>query len=93
MLGRFITWDIKVDQRDGEHNGATSKSATQKTTVYPIALGDTIVHLIDTLGIRDTQGVEKDRKNMSNILSTLKNYKKIHGILILLKPNYARLTV
>jgi hypothetical protein len=49
--------------------------------------------LIDTPGIGDTRGVEYDRKNMADILSTLSSYDELHGILILLKSNNSRLTI
>ena len=45
------------------------------------------------LGIGDTRGPDQDRQNMINILRVLRNYEKLHGILILLKPNNARLTI
>ena len=52
-----------------------------------------MVRLIDTPGIGDTRGIEQDRKNMADVLSVLRNYKELHGILVLLKPNNSRLNV
>jgi hypothetical protein len=52
-----------------------------------------ILRLIDTPGIGDTRGAEQDKKNMADILSVLRGYTHVHGILILLKPNNSRLTV
>lgn len=89
--GKITQRKIKVGQDDDEADGATGVSATQKTTVYPVTLGNTVVRLIDTPGIGDTRGVEKDKENMANILSMLRNFDKLHGILFLLKSNSSRL--
>ncbi|KAI1798590.1 hypothetical protein F4811DRAFT_566311 [Daldinia bambusicola] len=91
--GRLIERKIEIGSSENEHDGTAGQSATQETTVYPFQLGNTTVRLIDTPGIGDTRGVEQDRRNMANILSVLTNFDKIHGIIILLKPNASRLTV
>ena len=49
--------------------------------------------MIDTPSIGDTRGLDQDRDNMANILSVLRNYANLHGIIILLRPNNARLGV
>ncbi|KAK5656078.1 hypothetical protein OQA88_5217 [Cercophora sp. LCS_1] len=84
---------IRVGSRDDEHDGSKGASATQQTMVYPVAVGSQIIRLIDTPGIGDTRGLAYDKKNMADILSTLSSYQHLHGILILLKSNSARLTV
>ncbi|CAG8959796.1 hypothetical protein HYFRA_00001704 [Hymenoscyphus fraxineus] len=88
---------IKVGSRDDEKDGSRGDSATQRTQVYPVTfnMGDSTqtVRLIDTPGMGDTRGVDFDRKNMADILSTLSGYDELHGILILLKSNSARLTI
>ena len=88
---------IKIGARDDERDGSKGDSATQKTTVYPVTFhsGDSTltVRLIDTPGIGDSRGVDADRQNMADILSTLSGYDTVHGILILLKSNNARLTI
>ena len=88
---------IKVGARYDERDGSTGDSATQQTTVYPVTFsnGDSTltVRLIDTPGMGDTRGVDFDRKNMADILLTLSGYEDLHGILVLLKPNAARLTI
>jgi GTPase SAR1 family protein len=83
---------IKVGDRKDEADGSRGASATQQTTVYPVTIGTTTVRLIDTPGIGDTRGLEFDRKNMSDIIETLGSYDDLHGVLILLKSNSARLT-
>ncbi|KAN0070519.1 hypothetical protein V8E54_011388 [Elaphomyces granulatus] len=84
---------IQVGFRDDEHDGTKGASATQETKVYPVTIGTRIIRLIDTPGIGDTRGVEYDKKNIADILQTLSSYDELHGILILLKSNAARLTV
>ena len=92
--GSFHQQDIRIGDGKDEVDGSGGQSATQATTVYRIQMGsDLIVRLIDTPGIGDTRGVEQDRKNMAGILSTLASFEALHGILILLKPNSARLTL
>lgn len=89
----LIIKQIKIGSSKDESHGVVGQSATQRTAVYPVQIGSYSVRLIDTPGIGDTRGVKQDRENMVNILSVLRNYDKIHGILILLKPNNSRLTV
>lgn len=78
---------IGVQEQDGTAGG----SATQRTVVHKVQIGRRLVRLIDTPGIGDTRGAAKDRENLSDIVGTLRTYKRIHGILILLKPNEQRL--
>ena len=78
-----------VDEKDG----TTGQSATQATKTYTIQVGTSRINLIDTPGIGDTRGSGQDKKNMDGILAKLRTFKELHGILILLKPNNARLTV
>ncbi|KAI9780418.1 MAG: hypothetical protein M1839_006692 [Geoglossum umbratile] len=91
--GKFHQEDIKIGQSTYENDGSRGESATQSTTVYRIQMGNMVVRLIDTPGIGDTRGIHQDKKNMADILSTLASFESLHGILILLKPNSARLTL
>lgn len=83
---------VRVGFRDDEGDGSKGSSATQRTQVYPINVGTTTYRLIDTPGIGDTRGIEYDKTNMADILSTLSCYDELHGVLILLKSNNARMT-
>ncbi|KAI1802416.1 hypothetical protein F4811DRAFT_573088 [Daldinia bambusicola] len=85
--------EIKVGASDDEQDGSKGASATQRTTVYPVTIGNRTIRLIDTPGIGDTRGIQYDKKNMADILTTLSSYDDLHGILILVKSNNARLTV
>ncbi|KAF2239709.1 hypothetical protein EV356DRAFT_513990 [Viridothelium virens] len=75
-----------------EHDGTDGQSATQCTTVHRVQIGKRLVRLIDTPGIGDTRGPSQDGKNMADILKVLSTYEKLHGILVLLKPNEQKLT-
>jgi len=91
--GKLVQKKISIGSSRSERDGSAGQSATQETSVYQFDIGSTRVRLIDTPGIGDTGGVEQDNKNMVDILRILRNYSKLHGILILLKPNAPRLTV
>jgi hypothetical protein len=91
--GDIIETEVMVGSRPDEHDGSKGASATQQTTVYPVTIGTSTIRLIDTPGIGDTRGIAYDRKNMADILQTLSSYDELHGILILLKSNSARLTI
>lgn len=91
--GKIVQHKIIVGDRDDERDGSKGDSATQQTSVYPINIGAKTIRLIDTPGVGDTRGVQFDKKNMADILATLNSYEELHGILILLKSNSARLTI
>jgi hypothetical protein len=84
--------NIKIGERAEEKDGAGGDSATQQTQVYPITVGASTYRLIDTPGIGDTRGLAVEKKNMVDILATVSGYDYLHGILILLKSNNARMT-
>ncbi|KAI1333513.1 hypothetical protein F5Y15DRAFT_430865 [Xylariaceae sp. FL0016] len=91
---RYVETSIKVGEfDDAEMDGVRGDSATQQTGVYRIPIKDTIVRLIDTPGIGDVRGVDADRENLANILQTLSRVRSLHGIIILMKPNAARLNL
>ncbi|KAI5919568.1 hypothetical protein F4810DRAFT_724475 [Camillea tinctor] len=91
--GSFVQLDVKFGESDSERDGTTGDSATQKSTVYRIRIGNQLVRLIDTPGVGDVRGIDADAQNLSNILRTLNRLPKLDGIIILLKPNAARLTL
>ncbi|KAK8116496.1 uncharacterized protein PG998_004777 [Apiospora kogelbergensis] len=89
----FVECNVKIGDDDEEQDGSAGQSATQSPTVYRLQIGDRLVRLIDTPGIGDTRGEEFDKINMSKVLSTLNRLSNLHGVIILLKPNTARLNV
>ncbi|KAM0258385.1 hypothetical protein ACHAQJ_003860 [Trichoderma viride] len=86
-------YNVKIGSRDDEADGSTGKSATQKSSVYPVTIGTKTYRLIDTPGIGDTRGLSYDKENMADILKTISGYEVLHGILVLVKSNNARLTI
>jgi hypothetical protein len=86
-------YNVKVGARDDEVDGSTGKSATQKSSVYPVTIGTKTYRLIDTPGIGDTRGLSYDKENMADILKAISSYEQLHGILVLVKSNNARLTI
>lgn len=91
--GKFKQTTIRAGSNVNERDGSKGQSATQKTNVHVVQIGNCTVRLFDTPGIGDTRGTQQDAENMADILSVLANYEKMHGIVILLKPNNSRLTV
>lgn len=78
---------------DGKEILKSGQSATQFPQEHMIETETTRFHLIDTPGIGDCRGIEKDKENFENILAFLTCYDKINAVVVLLKPNKARLTV
>jgi GTPase SAR1 family protein len=80
---------------DANEQPLEGQSSTQMPRSYLLETKnpDTKLCVIDTPGIGDTRGIEKDRENLQNILTHLGHYEELHGIVILLKPNNARLTI
>ncbi|KAK0725017.1 hypothetical protein B0H67DRAFT_657907 [Lasiosphaeris hirsuta] len=92
--GSFRQHDIQAGSSPHEKNSSAGESATQRTIVYRIPLGDEMVlRLIDTPGIGDTRGIGYDIQNQEDILATLHYIERLHGILILLRPANARLNI
>ena len=69
------------------------QSATQFPQEHILETKTTRFHLIDTPGIGDCRGIEKDKENFENILAFLSGYDKINAVVVLLKPNNSRMTV
>ncbi|GJQ65236.1 hypothetical protein Trydic_g7366 [Trypoxylus dichotomus] len=80
------------DQNENETFEA-GQSSTQNVRSYSIVTDNTILRLIDTPGIGDTRGIEKDRENFDKLLKVIAELENIHAICVMLKPNNARLTV
>ncbi|TGZ76808.1 hypothetical protein EX30DRAFT_228160 [Ascodesmis nigricans] len=102
--GKFIQFMITEKEKETPGQGKPKsllnevlsdpgQSATQKTMVHSVQIGNTTLRLFDTPGIGDTRGIAVDELNMGDILSTIGNYDKLHGIIILMKANTARLDV
>ncbi|KAI9775821.1 MAG: hypothetical protein M1839_000872 [Geoglossum umbratile] len=61
--GKIVQRVVQIGS-NGDPNEVSGKSTTQKATAYPIYIGGKLIRLIDTPGIGDTRGVERDKQNM-----------------------------
>ncbi|EZG58882.1 putative Aaa ATPase domain protein [Gregarina niphandrodes] len=92
--GEFNRIQVSVELEElGQEkcHSATGDSSTQRAFVYQVNIQGCIIRLIDTPGIGDTRGADQDKKNMDDIMKVLGLQARLHGILILLKPNEQRL--
>ncbi|KRT81129.1 50S ribosome-binding GTPase [Oryctes borbonicus] len=86
---------IEIGKDDNENNTMTESGTRQaRSYVFPInRKGIHTIRLIDTPGIGDPRGIDRDDENMENILSYISHIENLHAICFLLKPNNTRLTV
>jgi GTPase SAR1 family protein len=88
--GSYETRKISIGNDENEST-KVGESSTQFPKVHVFKLRNKCLRLIDTPGIGDTRGIEYDKQNMENILSSLSYYTHLNAICILLKPNDSRL--
>ncbi|XP_066911397.1 uncharacterized protein [Clytia hemisphaerica] len=82
-------WDKSPDELN--ERGELGKSSTKKPKSYYFDFDDkNQVRIIDTPGIVDTAGIEKDKENLELILDHISHFNNINGICILLPPNDSR---
>ena len=79
--------------KDSNEELKDGQSTTQFPREYTFETDTTKYHLIDTPGIGDCRGIEKDKENFDKILAFLACYENINAVVVLLKPNNAILTV
>ena len=90
---------IKVGGGDGQNENfdVTGASVTQEPKCYPFEViadpSNYTVNIIDTPGMGDTRGTERDKVNMASIIYHLQAYDEIDAIMLLLHPNLSRLNV
>ncbi|CAD6199156.1 unnamed protein product [Caenorhabditis auriculariae] len=89
------TTDPNGQNRSNENLMSSGESATQEPKDYIFEYDQNgtkkEIRIIDTPGIGDTRGIEQDRKNFNKIMQFLSCIDELHAILILMKPNQARL--
>ncbi|XP_022913509.2 uncharacterized protein [Onthophagus taurus] len=89
----FTERTIVVDHDSNEEH-QVGKSATKRPQMHRIDLQDgSILNIIDTPGLGDTQGIETDYKNVEKVLEFISEMEYLHGICIMMKPNNSRLSV
>jgi len=73
------------------------KSKTQQSVVYDIIITykdmKKLITLIDTPGLSDTGGMEKDEENILKITNILSCYQKINGVFYILPSSLTRQTI
>lgn len=79
--------------KDSSEELIVGQSATQFPQEYIFETETRRYHLIDTPGIGDSKGIEKDKENFDNTLAFLTCYEKINAVVVLLKPTCSRLNV
>jgi hypothetical protein len=81
------------DDAEGGNNWEANRSLTQRCRAYTFTQEgeNQKIHLIDTPGIADTNGFNRDEQNMGDIVSCLSKYEVLHAICILLNPNEDKL--
>lgn len=89
-MKKFVIGENKNTDKN-ENLKFNAASGTQGCKSYKYKFEDTYVNLIDTPGLVDTDGVDKDKENMDAILSFIGQYKYINGICLVLQPDEERL--
>ena len=69
------------------------QSATQLCRSYIFPVANRRLRIIDTPGVGDTRGLEKDKENFQEILAFIAQFDHLNAICMLLKPNEDRLTI
>ncbi|CAG2164726.1 unnamed protein product [Oppiella nova] len=89
------TYRLRTVTLGTQDNNENTQDATESVTQYPkcykFEIGNVTLNIIDTPGIADTKGIDKDNTSMRNILNFISNYREINAICVLLKPNNAKL--
>lgn len=86
--------EISTGEKEAEALGGSVTQAPQDY-YFNYTLNDLPVRVcvIDTPGMGDTRGLEKDAENIRNIIRHLSHHKTLYGVCFLLKPNDSRFTV
>ncbi|CAF2122378.1 unnamed protein product [Rotaria magnacalcarata] len=81
------------DITDDEGANERGQSCTQQCRSFVFPFGSRNLRLIDTPGMGDTRGSQKDNENLFEILTYISHYEHLNAICIFLKPNEERLTI
>lgn len=78
---------------DDNEDQEIGNSSTQGAKAYVFPFESKMIRLIDTPGINDARGaITKDRENFENILEYIGQFKHLHAVCFLLKPDVTVLT-
>lgn len=82
------------DKADTNEHENIVESQTQYAKSYLLKLSENFkIRLIDTPGIGDTRGLDKDKENFQYTLNYISKYKYLNAICILLKPDVSKLSI
>lgn len=87
----YILFDT-LDQAVKANKPAWLAPCAVQPLVYPVVVEQSTIRLINTPSVGDNRSYSYDKKNMAEILSTIKNYNELHGIVILVDNEMARRT-
>ena len=77
---------------DSNESDQVGKAATQYAKSHYIKINSNkTLHIIDTPGIGDPEGFQKDKLNFRNTIKYISTFKNLNGICVLVKPNNSRL--
>ena len=93
MLDYDTSQEITAGTADKNEDDTVEESSTQSSNSYLFPTDNVVIRLIDTPGVGDTRGYDQDKKNFENTLRHIAQLNELHGIVILLKPNNARINV
>lgn len=88
--------DVEItggDRQSAEHQGINGSSATQTCRSYTFKVRTQVFRIIDTPGIGDTQGFEKDMRNFQQISNYISKFTHLNAVCFLMKPNESKLGV
>ena len=81
MTGKIKT--IKMGDDDPNERFGSADSVTQGPVGYEFLISDVAVHVIDTPGMGDTRGTEKDKKNFDKIMCFVETCIELNAIIFI----------
>uniref|UniRef100_A0A914YXI0 G domain-containing protein n=1 Tax=Panagrolaimus superbus TaxID=310955 RepID=A0A914YXI0_9BILA len=72
--------DVKMGNENEFESFEKGKSATRCPKVHTIAYNNVVINFIDTPGLCDTSGINKDKENLNQILNYICSFPELHGI-------------
>uniref|UniRef100_A0AC35G2L4 G domain-containing protein n=1 Tax=Panagrolaimus sp. PS1159 TaxID=55785 RepID=A0AC35G2L4_9BILA len=85
--------DVKIGNENEFERFARGESATRCPKVHTIAYNNVVMNFIDTPGLCDTSGINKDKEHLNQILNFICSFPELHGICIMLKSGESRKNV
>ncbi|KAB5590308.1 hypothetical protein CTheo_6246 [Ceratobasidium theobromae] len=87
-------FDLKDTKRKEFESGLDkSQSQTSEPSVYPIRFGNTTLNILDTPGIADTRGIERDKDHLKKINTMIKEMGTVDAVLLIVNGTKERLDV